>query len=228
MEEVMLEKTLQITNRICLMALIPIVSLIHFSLNVYRGNINSVKTIFDDMIPFTKIFVLPYVYWFAYIFIILLFFAVTDYKQYYRLLMSIIAGMFICIIIFYFFPTTVPRPDLEGNDGLSNMVRYVYGHDNPYDCFPSIHVLNSIIVTLFFYKYYKGKILSSLAVVSCVSITLSTLFIKQHYVLDAVASIILGTLMYWIFTNDYVWNRVQFRRILSFMVPERIKDNYIE
>ncbi|MCX7708327.1 MAG: phosphatase PAP2 family protein [Clostridia bacterium] len=219
----------QVFNRICFMVTIPLVSIIHVVLNTYRPNMHNLKTAIDDIIPFTPMFVVPYIYWFLYITMVLFYFAVVDYKYYFRLLMSIIAGMFVCFIIFYFYPTTVPRPEVFGEDIFSRLVRdFIYKKDNPYNCFPSIHVLNSLLVTLFFCKFNKSTILRTLAVLSCVSITLSTLFIKQHYVADMVASLLLGTSVYVLFTTDSLWNSVPVKRIMDFLIPARVRNLYMD
>ncbi len=222
-------KVVQVFNRICFMISIPFVSIIHVMLNTYRQNVHILKTVIDDMIPFKQAFVLPYIYWFFFVFAILLYFAVVDYRSYFRLLMSIIAGMFICFIIYYFYPTTVPRPRVTGNDFLSGLVRNViYKKDNPFNCFPSIHVLNSMLVTMFFCRFNKNLLLRGWAILSCVSICLSTLFIKQHYMADVVASILLGTIMYLLFTYDSLWNSVPVRRIMDIVIPHKIRSYYID
>jgi hypothetical protein len=197
-------KYYHIILRILFMLSIPLISIIHVILNRERGTVNIIKTFLDDKIPFNKFFVIPYIYWFGFVFIILLYFAVVDSNNYYRLLASILSGMLICFAIYYFFPTTVPRPDIVGNDSLSNLVRFIYSKDNPYNCFPSIHVLNAMLVTLFFCKYYKGIILKGIVISSCVLINLSTLFIKQHYTPDVLASLLLSTTLYLILGSNYL------------------------
>lgn len=222
-------KLTQVLNRLCFMVAIPIVSIIHIILNTYRPDVHNLKTIIDDIIPFSAIFVVPYVYWFLYIPIVLVYFAVVDYKYYFRLLMSIIAGMFICFIVYYFYPTTVPRPELVENDIFTRLVRdFIYANDNPYNCFPSIHVLNSVLVTLFFCKFNKSSVLKALAILSCVSISLSTMFIKQHYIADMFASLLLGTSMYVLFTNDNLWNSVPVKRVVDFLIPSKLRSFYTD
>lgn len=219
----------QVLNRLCFMVVIPLISLIHIALNTYRPDVHNLKTLIDDMIPFNQAFVIPYIYWFFYITVVLLYFAVADGKSYFRLLMSIVAGMFICFIFYYFYPTTILRPEVPGNDIFSSLVRdVIYKKDNPYNCFPSIHVLNAVLVTLFFCKFNKNNMLRGLAVLSCVFISLSTLFIKQHYVADMFASLLLGTSMYVLFTNDSLWNSVPVKRVLDFLIPHRFRGFYID
>ena len=105
-------------------------------------------------------------------------------------------------IIYYFYPTYVPRPMITGTDFLSNMVLNLYAADNPYNCFPSIHVLNSVLIAL--YTYESDKVYKSTKVI-CVIISsfiiLSTMFIKQHYFADVAVAIIFAFVLYFSFKN---------------------------
>ena len=160
------------------------------------------------LIPFNKYFSVPYQFIVVFISTVLIYFAIVDYKYYYKLLLSILAGMFICFIIFYFFPTTVARPIVSGKDFFSSLTRSIYAIDNPYDCFPSIHVLSAYLPFLFIFKYNKSTIMKIYTFIGFVAITLSTFFIKQHYVLDAVGSIIIGTVLFIALTNNTIWSKL--------------------
>ncbi|MCX8132050.1 MAG: phosphatase PAP2 family protein [Clostridia bacterium] len=210
-------KVLQILFRACFLLLIPAIQIFYFILNNYSSKVRNISTVLDELIPFSQHFVIPYIYWYVYVFAVLVFFLFADYKYYYRLLACIISGTLICFIIYYFFPTTVPRPEVTGNDLFSSLVRGIYSNDNPYNCFPSIHVLDTILPTLFLLKYTKNKLVGAFAVISYIAITLSTLFIKQHYVWDAVSATILGLAMYFLYTNDYLWSKVPVKRISAYI-----------
>ncbi|CCJ33033.1 MULTISPECIES: phosphatase PAP2 family protein [Caloramator] len=171
---------------------------IYVILNNYRGKVYHLKTALDTIIPFNKYFVVPYLYWYIYMAVVFVYFAVTDGKKYFKLLSGIIIGMALCFVIYYFFPTTVPRPLLKGDDIFIKAVNFIYKRDNPYNCFPSIHVLDSFLAAVYINREenisYKLKITSS---VISFSIILSTLFIKQHYVYDALSAMVLAYIMYY-------------------------------
>jgi len=153
---------------------------------------------------------------------ILVYFAFVDGKRYFRLLFSIVVGNIICHLIYYFYPTTVPRPDVIGNDIFSILVRLTYANDNPFNCFPSVHVLNALLASMFLFDYTKKAFVKYYAVIAFVLITLSTLFVKQHYILDAVASSIIGVSMYVLFTSEYIWN-THIRKLMGLLKPELAK-----
>ena len=83
------------------------------------------------------------------------------------------------------------------------MVQNIRDNDKPYDCFPSIHVISCYLPMLFVLKHNKSMLMNIFAVISGVSITLSTMFLKQHYFLDAFVSVIMGTILFLIFTKTH-------------------------
>jgi len=211
--------------RILFLIVLPLVNIIHTALNNYRGDVHILRTHLDLIIPFEKIFIVPYLLWFFYFVSILVYFAFVDKKRYFRLLFSIVVGNLICHVIYYFYPTTVPRPDVIGNDIFSFLVRLTYANDNPFNCFPSVHVLNALLASMFLFDYTKKVFVKYYAVIAFVLITLSTLFVKQHYVLDAVASSIIGVSMYVLFTSDYIWNTQYIRRLMCLFKPGLAKND---
>ncbi|WP_291632360.1 phosphatase PAP2 family protein [Clostridium sp.] len=181
---------------------IPLISMTYPMLNQYRGNSNSVFTFVDKFIPFNKYFILPYVSWYIFIAVFSAILCVLDKKRYFKLLISVNVGMIICYIIYYFYPTYVPRPMITGTDFFSNLVLNLYAADNPYNCFPSIHVLNSAVITLYIYESEKVyKLTKVICVIVATFIILSTMFIKQHYFADVVAGIIFAFVLHFSFKN---------------------------
>lgn len=181
---------------------IPLISMTYPILNQYRGNTNSVFTFVDKLVPFNKFFILPYVSWYMFIAIFAAILCVLDKERYLKLLITLNIGMITCYVIYYFYPTYVPRPMITGTDFLSNLVLNLYEADNPYNCFPSIHVLNSALIALYVFESEKlNKWIKGICISISVSIILSTMFIKQHYFADVVAGIIFAYVLYFSFKN---------------------------
>lgn len=186
----------EIGKRLSFSLMIPLVSILYPILNRYRGELNVVKIPIDDMIPFSKIFILPYVSWYPFVAAFIIVLCFLDKERYFKLVISLTLGMLTCYAIYYFFPTYVERPFVQGKDFLSNLVLWLYRRDNPYNCWPSIHVLNSFLVGIYiigspkvsiFWKYICGII--------ALLIILATVFLKQHYFLDIVAAVVLGSII---------------------------------
>ena len=119
----------------------------------------------------------------------------------YRGFSFLACGMTISLIIFTIFPTTFcHRPEvLTGNAFEQFWLRFIYGADKPTNVFPSIHVFNSIgcaIALIKSKKFKDNKPMHLFAIISAVLITLSTMFIKQHSFMDAVAASIIAYVLY--------------------------------
>jgi len=176
---------------------IPIISIFYNLINHPRNGVNILITGLDKSIPFMKIFIIPYVSWYFFIFIVLVNLALKDKEIYYKTLISYNLGMLVCYLIYLVYQTTVPRPDITSNDILSKLVLLIYSNDNPYNCFPSIHSYTSYLMIKAILKsnirnMHNTLIISSISIL----IILSTLFVKQHVVLDAISAIILGEIIF--------------------------------
>lgn len=176
---------------------IPFLHIFYEVLNNYHTKATNIAISIDHQIPFVPEFIIPYIGWYFFMFFYLIYFFQKDRKLYYQSLISINIGMIISYIIYFFFQTTFPRPVIEGNDFFTNLVRFIYTNDQPYNCFPSIHVLTTFVIM---YAMFKSDINSyahrSIIYIFGSLIILSTVFVKQHSILDGIASIFLVHYIY--------------------------------
>jgi membrane-associated phospholipid phosphatase len=102
-------------------------------------------------------------------------------------------------VSFYFYPTVAPRLDdaVIGNGFAVWGLRFLYSADPPFNCFPSLHVAHSFVSALSSYRVHRGVGIGATA--GAFVVGLSTLFTKQHYILDVVAGIVLAFLAYVLF-----------------------------
>ena len=163
----------------------------------------------DNMIPFCKYFIIPYMLWFVYLAISCFF---MGYKaaniEFIRFALSLIIGTSICFIICMIYPNGLTlRPDNPPDDIFGKLIGIIYASDTPTNVFPSIHVYSSIVVDIAIRKcsYLKEhKAVKSASFILCMLICLSTVFIKQHSVTDVAGAIILTAIMYIIlYVVDY-------------------------
>jgi hypothetical protein len=198
-----------------LMFFIVPLNIFYIMLNTSKRGVHDLVTPIDNMIPFMKVFIIPYVAWYAFIFIIVVYLFFKDREVYYTTVISYNFGLIAAYITFFFFQTTVPRPEITGSDVLSKMVLSIYGADQPYNCFPSIHVLTSfLMVKALSASKIKNKLNLGVVWLSAVAIIMSTLFVKQHVILDAVSGIVYADVIFRI-VNAYsgrvfAWIKKQF------------------
>lgn len=157
----------------------------------------------DDYIPFMEIFILPYFIWFIFIFVTVAYFFLTSRHDFFKLCAFLFIGMTICLIIYTVWPNGhYLRVDLDslGRKNLFiDMLSMIYKVDTATNVFPSIHVYNSIGAMIAIHKserLHKIKWLQWITLVLTILICLSTVFLKQHSVLDIFGGIILSIIMY--------------------------------
>lgn len=156
----------------------------------------------DDYIPFCEYFIIPYYLWFIFIAATVFYFAFINKnkKEYWQLVFSLGIGMTLFIIISLVFPNGQElRPSLSGNDIFTQMVRYLYKVDTPTNVFPSIHVFNTVAccIAVFRHKnfYFKRLVPAVMGILGTL-IVLSTIFLKQHTLLDVAGAIVLNVFCY--------------------------------
>lgn len=156
---------------------------------------------FDDMIPFCEWFVIPYLLWFVYIVVVVAFVFFTSRREFYRASAYLFIGMSICLLICTIWPNGQDlRVEEFTNDNiLTSLMAIVYHADTNTNVFPSIHVYNSIAAVIMLCKSHKLKNVTWIKIAAgilSVLIILSTMFLKQHSVVDVLGGIALAAVMY--------------------------------
>lgn len=158
-----------------------------------------VESALDQYIPFCEWFVIPYVLWYVYIIAVFYHAAKCEKQTFLRTAALGIGSMLLPMIFCTLVPNGIPlslRPDFETlgrSNLLTKLVEFIYANDSPpRNCMPSMHV--SASMALFFSllrnEALKGKKWIKIgAGILSVAISLSTVFIKQHSVLDLVAGV---------------------------------------
>lgn len=187
-----MEKIKKNIFQLSFMISIPIINIFYGILNNSSRGVYNLTTNIDKATPFLKAFIIPYVIWYPYIFLILVYLCLRDKKVYYKILFSLNIGFVVSYVIFYLFQTVVIRPDLVQNDILTKLVYVVYKNDKPFNCFPSLHVLTTYFVMKGINEIDENKNIKILTGIIGTLIILSTLFVKQHVIMDVVFAILLG------------------------------------
>ena len=137
----------------------------------------------DDMIPHMAVFIYPYVSWFP-------------YRQFKKAVLVLTTGMNIFLFISFVWPTGLSLResivyDLHTLSG--NLLKFVQTVDTPKSVFPSMHVYVTLVLQ--YTLEMQKKLIPSWGIwvgrVLAVLIVLSTMFTKQHSVLDVSAAIVM-------------------------------------
>jgi hypothetical protein len=200
-ENIMLKKIKESLIPLGAMACLAPLNILYVALNSSERGAISLVTSIDNAIPFVKIFIVPYIIWYGFIFFTMIYLCYKDRRTYYITLVSYGLGLIASYITFYFFQTTVPRPEITGSDALTKMVLSIYGADQPYNCFPSIHVLTSyLMIKAIAACSVRNRRNITIVYTTAIIIIISTFFVKQHVILDAASGIVYA---------DFIFRMVQ-------------------
>lgn len=154
----------------------------------------------DDMIPFQEWFFIPYMLWMVVLIAMALytmFYDIDAFKRYHKF-MAIC--MTISTVIFLVYPSYQDlRPtEFPRDNFMSRLVGVIYSADTSTNVFPSEHVLGALgaMAAAVNTKSLRspGKLIGM--GVMTVLICLSTVFLKQHSVLDVTCSLVISLIVY--------------------------------
>ena len=157
---------------------------------------------FDDLIPFCEYFVIPYLFWFAFVAGTVAYFLFKrPKKEFYRLTSFLFIGMTVCLAICTLFPNgqTMRPPVNPEKNVFSWIIVKLYQTDTSTNVFPSIHVFASLGVNLAWWNCPlsgEHRWIRPVSTLLTIAICLSTVFLKQHSVLDGLAAVVLSIVLY--------------------------------
>jgi len=149
----------------------------------------------DTAIPF-----LPWTYHLYWSFFLLLLVAAWQLQpgEYARGLRAVLWIFALCFTGFILFTAHYPRPDVESiaSPFWREEFRWMWHEDKPGNTFPSLHVAVTVLGTLRLWR--RGR--SGLWLVWATLICLSTLTVKQHFVVDVLGGAVVGLAVHaWVF-----------------------------
>lgn len=157
------------------------------------GTVHLIHCPLDDIIPFQELFLIPYALWYVGIIGIHLYTMVYDVPEFKKYTKFLIISMTFSTATFILYPsyqqlrpTEFPRDNL-----LTNIVGLIYLIDTNTNIFPSEHAIGALAVfaaslhTKGLHSLVKTTVIGIMTALIC----LSTVFLKQHSILDVVAAI---------------------------------------
>ena len=187
---------------ISMAVLVSLVPFYIFIAQVARGRTLHVPELaLDRAVPLQPIWAL--VYGSLYLFLILLPVLVVRQEQHIRRTVQAYLMVWItAYLCFLAYPTRAPRPaEVIGEGFVVWGLRFLYGADPPYNCFPSLHVAHSFVSALTCYRVHRG--VGVAAALCALLVGVSTLYTKQHYVLDVIAGTLLAWVAHVVFLRNY-------------------------
>jgi len=148
----------------------------------------------DRYTPFSKYVSLFYCLWHVEIFVILLYLYLYKSKnEFLRSSLMIWLGFIVPILFYLICPNEIDlRPaTVKGNDIFAILTRIVWFFDSSRNVFPSGHAIISYLMTKIWKRNLSEKS-GHLMTLLNMMIIVSTLFLKQHSIIDVIAGLITG------------------------------------
>ncbi len=151
----------------------------------------------DHYIPFIEIFVVPYLAWFFFIGLTGLVLYLKDFDVFVRFAYATMFGMALFIVISFVYPNGLElRPDYFERDNIFvTLTKMVYKMDTSTNVLPSIHVYNTVCAMFAIWEseYFRDrKTIRSGSLILSILICLSTMFLKQHSIVDVLLGLVLS------------------------------------
>lgn len=166
----------------------------------FARNWHIVESPLDAYIPFLEIFVIPYLFWFVYLIGMLAYTLFFDIPSFKKLMAFIMLTYTLTILIYFIYPTAQElRPTSFARDNIfTRFLAHFYAFDTNTNVNPSIHVLGAMAVMFASWhtKRFDTKGWRVAFTVTCVLICASTVFIKQHSIVDVFTAVLIGILAY--------------------------------
>lgn len=160
----------------------------------------------DDLIPFCEWFLIPYFGWYVLIVVSLVWFGLYDIDSFKRLSVYIMITQAVAMVAYIFWPSIqLLRPEVFPRQNLlTETIGLLYAFDTNTGVCPSLHVAYSVGIASTWLKKRDASVWTkSFVVIFVVLVILSTMFIKQHSAMDALAAIPVCMLAEWVVFRDW-------------------------
>ena len=153
----------------------------------------------DDLIPFCEYFVIFYCLWYVLLIGVGLYLLFRDRDAFRRYMQFLAITFFLSELIWILVPNGQDlRPAVMPRDNLfTALISALYRIDTNTNVFPSVHVVGAVGAALAVWDSHSlrhRKMLRWGVVVLAALICVSTLFVKQHAILDVVSGLMLSLL----------------------------------
>lgn len=170
----------------------------YWFIKLFQNNPHYINYYLDKEIPFIPQFIYIYNLFYPFIFIAFYYLFKKDENTYYQGIIAGIIGFLLCDMIYLYYPTIMLRPPIPNNiDFLTEfIVKITYFFDEPaLNCFPSIHCLFCFQII---FSYLKTRSINTkhkvLGITISLLIIISTILVKQHYILDIISAFLICTI----------------------------------
>lgn len=193
--------------------LLGLQTLLYFGVEAFEGKPHNVAKKIDGHIPFVPAFVYIYVLWFPLILLFPLALFRANPMAYARYQTAILLDIALSLVCYLVYPTSFSRPEAPDTVSGRAMKLVFRGSYKGLNCAPSMHCSMCYLV-LHFVGATPGlpPAVAAIAVPVALGIVISTLFTKQHVLIDALTALPLAAVCI------LIGNRLPFTALLHWIL----------
>ncbi len=160
-----------------------------------------IHTWLDEQIPFCEYFIIPYFLWFGFNVAVVTWIVFKGtVQETYKVSAVLMMGMTIFLVVSLLYPNRLDlRPDYVDTSNICGMlVALLYKIDTPTNVLPSIHVFNTMALCFAVHgnrQLREKKLVTLASDILGVLIILSTMFLKQHSVIDVSLGLVMSVML---------------------------------
>lgn len=147
----------------------------------------------DDLIPFCEFFLPFYLFWFVFLAGMVAYTFFFDVPAFRKMMRFTILAYSATILIYLIYPTCQElRPtEFARDNAMTRFIRWFYVFDTNTNVCPSLHVIGSVsaVVGAWYSRRFSTPLWRAAFSAAAVLISVSTVFIKQHSVMDVLAAL---------------------------------------
>ena len=190
---------------------------------LHSENLTRLSSALDDKIPvvpaFAYVYVAAFVFWVVFYIVLYL----MNKRIAYRVFTADLLCKLVCVLAFCLYPCTMDQPAESELHGVGAwLMRIIYASDEPTQLLPSMHCYISILLPLALFSKYANKTSARLKIFAAsfgVLICLSTVFIKQHVLMDVYTGAALAAIAFAI--SSIIWRFIDKARPGLANAPEK-------
>ena len=166
----------------------------------YTGKFYNISNIVDKYIPYLSIFIIPYIFFYIYIIVAPLYVSIINDYIYKKFIIASIIGTILGGLTFIIRPTCFIEYNLDSNNFLEYIHIIIRKFCSKGAYFPSFHCFLAWLIYLSINNTELKNIKKNKFLVFSCIICISTLFTKQHGIVDLIGGILLAE-MSWKFSK---------------------------
>lgn len=179
---------------------------------------------FNNRVPFLPWTIYPYILAYPFWGLTFIYMSIRSRENMYNLLTMAIITFLVCGVWYFFWQSDVeswrvtsglflnndyatPRTDLNFTESI---VMMIYQAAGPRNALPSMHTLMSWLCILSLRLDKKTPVIAKVIIwVLSLSIIIATQTLKQHYIIDLIAAVILAEAAYWLLKDSKVVKKIR-------------------